>query len=125
VAEPDRKRDQVHADAPRRRIEIGATKDEREHIYYAKDNGVEFDSRHADRLFRPFERLHRASKFEGNGIGLANVRRIKERHSGRVWTVGELDSGARFYFLLPNREIQSMASSPFDHIAPAPFGLEA
>lgn len=83
------------------RIEIGASDSETELIYYVKDNGVGFVSRCADKLFQVFERLHGLHEFEGNGIGLANVRRIIESHRGRVWASGEVDRGAVFFFSLP------------------------
>lgn len=79
-------------------VTVGTGKLKNRRYFYVKDNGVGFDMAHSERLFQPFQRLHKQKDYEGSGIGLATVKKIMERHGGKVWAESEPNKGSTFYF---------------------------
>jgi PAS domain S-box-containing protein len=86
------------------RIEFRRERANGRFAYVVRDNGAGFDMRYAEKLFRPFERLHSERDFPGIGVGLATVNRVVRRHGGSVWAEGLVGEGAAFFFDLPEAE---------------------
>jgi len=82
-------------------ISINCTVENNMAVYCVKDNGVGFDVTFSSKMFEAFQRLHSITEFEGTGIGLGIVKRIIDKHNGKVWAKGEVGMGAEFYFALP------------------------
>ena len=96
-------------------IEVACLEDKNEVTYYVRDNGVGFDAKYQEGLFGAFQQLHRSRQFGGTGVGLSIVKRIIERHSGRVWAEGKVDEGAAFFLrfqeekvMKPTKEVSSL-----------------
>jgi len=85
---------------PLTKIEFGISSQRGKEVYFIKDNGIGFDMKYADKLFKPFQRIHSEKDYTGTGIGLAIVQRVVQRHGGRIWAESEVSKGATFFFTL-------------------------
>ena len=85
------------------KIDISAYKheDNNEYVVSVKDNGIGIEEQYSERIFTIFQRLHTREEYKGTGIGLSIVKRIIERHGGRIWIESEFGEGSNFYFTLP------------------------
>lgn len=101
------------------RIHVGKANIAGQDVFYVKDDGIGFDMQYHEKLFRPFERLHLDSAYEGTGIGLANVKRIVGRHGGKIWAQSMPGEGATFFFTL-----SAGAGKTSEHVDRTAFGLK-
>jgi light-regulated signal transduction histidine kinase (bacteriophytochrome) len=83
------------------KIHIKAQKEGHEYVFGVQDNGIGLEEQYCDRIFEVFKRLHAIGEYEGTGIGLSIVKRIIERHHGRIWVESSLGVGSTFYFTIP------------------------
>lgn len=87
---------------PKAKIEFGSflDADKKNPVFYVRDDGAGFESENAPNLFDAFQRFHNFGEFEGHGIGLATVKRVVDRHGGKIWAESKVSQGATFFFTL-------------------------
>jgi PAS domain S-box-containing protein len=96
-------------------IEVGCAESGGAPVFFVRDNGVGFDIRNAEKLFKPFQRFHSAAEFDGTGVGLATCQRIVRRHGGSIWVSSTLGEGTSVFFSLsPSSEGAQHPAIPKD-----------
>jgi signal transduction histidine kinase len=97
-------------------VEVGELESHGERVFFVRDNGIGFDEAYAERIFKPFERLHGDLSVPGSGIGLANAKRILQRHGGAIWAESQPGAGSTFYFTFESNDVANLATVGTDPV---------